>query len=211
MKQVSTQISTMKSREIAAVACAQLLPAHRAARVFWAFVLAATFLVAVRPATASEIGFNGVGVSGGVVMPVHWDTGQQLSVHVDLGTLTRGLYLQPSASYWRATGSDTISSGVPFIPDITFDREMTNLALGADVLWYPADERRGWYVGGGAYINRVEYEIFGGKLTDERVGGNAIGGYDFSLGGGSAFVEARYHVLSGFNTAQLGLGFRFGS
>lgn len=155
------------------------------------------------PASATDIGYRGLGVQGGAVAPSNWDTGYGVGVHVDLGEMTHGLFLQPSANYWQASGTDSFLG-------LNFDRDMSNLALGADVLWYPSGERQGWYVGGGAYLNRLEYDIYGATLTDNRLGANAIGGYDFAFAGSAAFVEGRYHVVSGFNTVQVGLGLRFG-
>lgn len=160
-------------------------------------------LLAATPSGAADLGFRGLGVQAGATSASDWDTGYEVTLHADFGTITRGLYLQPSLSYRTASGSDDFLG-------LEIDRDLTVLALGADVLWYPARERRGWYVGGGAYLHRIDYEILGISQEADRVGAAAIGGYDVPLGGLTGFAEARYHLVSGFNTLQLGVGVRFG-
>jgi len=177
-------------------------PGGRALALLGLLLLSA-MLLAARPAGAADLGFRGLGFQAGAVSPSGWDTGYEVAVHLDFGEITRGLRLQPTLAYWTAPGTDHIFGHA-------IDRDLSNLAVGADALWYPERDRRGWYVGGGAYLNRIEYEVLGARLSTNRVGANGIGGYDFSLGGYSAFVEARYHVVSGFNTVQLGLGIRLG-
>lgn len=177
-----------------------------AARALFALALATALLLSVRPAGAADLGFRGLGVQVGATTASDWDTGYQVTVHADLGTLTRGLYLQPSLTYRTASATDTYRT----FQVEKIDRDLTVFGLGADVLWYPARERRGWYVGGGAYLNRIDYEIVGISQKVDRVGASAIGGYDLPLGGLTGFAEARYHLVSGFNTLQLGVGVRFG-
>jgi len=190
------------SRAVAITSPSEAAPILSRLAPLTATLLAFALLVAT-PAPAADIGYRGLAVQGGIVAPSNWDTGYEVGVHVDLGEITNGLFLQPSLDYWKASATDSFFG-------IEFDRDLSNLALGADVLWYPSGDRRGWYVGGGAFLNLLRYDTLGSTLTDNRVGANAVGGYDFALGGSSAFVEGRYHVVSGFNTVQVGLGLRFG-
>ncbi|MDI9631210.1 MAG: hypothetical protein QM311_07110 [Acidobacteriota bacterium] len=186
-----------------AQACAISVRHTLAARALFVLALATALLLSVRPAGAADLGFRGLGFQAGATSASNWDNGYQVTVHADFGTLTHGLYLQPSVSYRAASGSDNFLG-------LQIDRDLSVLALGADLLWYPARERRGWYVGGGAYVNRIDFKVLGISQETDELGASAIGGYDFPLGDLTGFAEARYHLVSGYNTLQLGVGVRFG-
>lgn len=167
---------------------------------------------AVPPAQAADLGWHGLEARGGATFPADWDDGWTVAVSADLGEITRGLRLYPGLSYAKADSSESIDVlGVPF----RVDQEITTLALGAEVRWFFAGEPRGWYVGGGPYLHRLEYEqavivgnVVGTSTVEtDSVGIEGVAGYSF---GGRFNVEARYDTVSNFKGAQLLVGIRFG-
>jgi hypothetical protein len=174
-------------------------------------VLVAPVLTA-RPSEAAELGWHGLEARGGAVFPADWDNGWTVAVAADLGEITGGLRLYPGVSYSKAETSDSVDLfGVVF----GIDQELTSLAFGAEVRWFPSGGRDGWYAGGGPYLHRLEYEqavIVGGVVATSTVETDAVGvvgvaGYSF---GGRFNVEARYDTVSDFQGAQLLVGIRFG-
>ncbi len=168
--------------------------------------------LAAAPAAAADLGWRGLEVRGGATFPADWDTGWTVAASADLGEITRGLRLYPGVSYAKAETSETVSFlGVPF----GVDQEITTLALGAEVRWFFSRDGGGWYVGGGPYLHRLEYEVAAiaggvvGKSTVESdsLGIEGVAGYSF---GGRFNVEARYDTVSNFKGAQLLVGIRFG-
>lgn len=169
-------------------------------------------LLMVGRAEAADLGWRGAEVRGGVTFPADWDSGYTFAVSVDLGEITDGLRLYPGVSYAEAETSDSVNVfGVRF----GVDQEITDLALGAEVRYFFAREPRGWYVGGGPYLHRQEYEqvvILGNVATtaeveSDSVGVEAVAGYSF---GRRFHVEARYDSVSNFKGAQLLVGIGFG-
>jgi hypothetical protein len=164
------------------------------------------------PAEAADLGWHGLEVRGGATFPADWDDGWTVAVSADLGEITRGLRLYPGLSYAKADTSESIDLfGLPF----RVDQEISTLALGAEVRWFFAGEPRGWYVGGGPYLHRLEYEqavIVGNAIGTSSVESDSLGvegvaGYSF---GSRCNVEARYDTVSNFKGAQLLVGLRFG-
>jgi hypothetical protein len=169
-------------------------------------------LAVAAPAAAADLGWHGLEVRGGATFPADWDTGWTVAASADLGEIVDGLRLYPGISYAKAETSESFNLfGVPF----GVDQEITTLALGAEVRWFFAGEPRGWYVGGGPYFHRLEYEVAAivgnavGKTTVESdsLGIEGVAGYSF---GGRFNVEARYDTVSNFKGAQLLVGIRFG-
>lgn len=163
----------------------------------------------VDPAAAADLGWHGLEVRGGATFPADWDSGWTLAASADLGEIVHGLRLYPGVSYAQADTSDSFGFG------IELGREITTLALGAEVRWFFAGEPSGWYVGGGPYLHRLEYEVavtdgplvVKGDAEADSVGFEGVAGYSF----GSRFnVEARYGTVSNFKGAQLLVGIRFG-
>jgi hypothetical protein len=169
-------------------------------------------LAVAGPSEATDLGWSGFEVRGGATFPADWDTGYTLGLSVDLGEITSGLRLYPGISYGTAETSSAVSVvGVR----VGIDEEITDLALGAEVRYFFAGEPRGWYVGGGPYIHRQEYEqalVVGGvagitTIETDAVGVEGVAGYSF---GGRFNIEARYDTVSNFRAAQLLVGIRFG-
>lgn len=175
-------------------------------------MLATVAAVAAAPAAATDLGWYGLEVRGGVVVPAEWDTGYAVAASADLGELAPGLRLYPGVGYSQADTSDSVSVfGTPF----TVDQEVTSLEIGAEVRWFPSRYGSGWYFGGGPYLHRLEYEqaaILGGiavtaEFESDEVGVQAVAGYSL---GGRFNVEARYDAVSIFDGVRLLVGIRFG-
>jgi hypothetical protein len=163
-------------------------------------------------AEAADLGWHGLELRGGVTFPADWDNGYTVAAAADLGEITDGLRLFAGLSYAKADTSDSVNLlGIRFM----VDQEITDLALGAEVRYFFAGEPRGWYVGGGPYLHRQEYEqvvILGNVATAAAVETDSIGiegvaGYSF---GGRFGLEARYDTVSNFKGFQLLASIRFG-
>lgn len=169
-------------------------------------------LTLTQPADAADLGWHGFELRGGVTFPSDWDSGYTFAAAADLGEITSGLRLYAGLGYAKADTSDSVNL---FGTRFTVDQEITDLALGAEVRYFFAGEPRGWYVGGGPYLHRQEYEqvvILGNVATTaevetDSVGIEAVGGYSF---GGRFGLEARYDTVSNFKGFQLLASIRFG-
>lgn len=171
-------------------------------------VLLAAIYVPFSPAHAAEFGLYGFDVRAGVVVPTDWDTGFLVGGSVNVGELLDGLYLYPAVTY--STAEDSFAG---------IDLEVTDLSLGAEVRYFPAGDPTGWYFGGGPYIHFLEREVgvfFPGPIPGrgfntidgEEIGPTAVGGYQFGADGG-LLLEARYSVVSGYDTLQVLAGYSF--
>lgn len=166
-------------------------------------------LAVAAPTPAADLGWHGLEFRGGATFPADWDQGYTVAASADLGEIITGLRLYPGLSYSQADTSDSIGFG------IEIDREVTSLALGAEVRWYFSGGDGGFYAGGGPYLHRLKYEV---GVTDgvvavtrdvesDSLGIEGVAGYSF---GGRFNVEARYDTVSNFKGAQLLVGIRFG-
>jgi len=165
-------------------------------------VAAVLLLFPAAGASALEVG--AFEVRGGITLPSNWDTGFTVGAAVDLGELwLDNLHLYPGLSYQVAEDSLSLGFGT------SFDVEISSIALGAEVRYFPRSDQSGWYFGGGPYLHFVDREFGSGgsvvSADSQELGLTGVAGY--RLGGG-LFGEGRYMVVSNFNQAQL-LGFSF--
>jgi hypothetical protein len=167
-------------------------------------------ILAAAPAPAADLGWHGLEVRGGMTFPADWDQGYTVATSADLGEIVTGLRLYPGVSYSQADTSQSFGFGVEV------EQEITTLALGAEVRWFFSRDGGGWYVGGGPYLHRLEYEVASlvgggvvakGTIETDSLGIEGVAGYSF---GGRFNVEARYDTVSNFKGAQLLVGIRFG-
>ena len=164
------------------------------------------------PAAAADFGLYGFDVRAGLVIPTDWDTGYLVGASANVAELFDGLYLFPAISYSQAEDSESALG-------IDFDLEVTNIALGAEVRYFPDGQPRGWYFGGGPYLNLVDREFlvgFGGggrtrvaSVDTEEIGITGVAGYQLGAGDAGLLLEGRYSVVSGYDTAQLLIGYSF--
>lgn len=163
----------------------------------------------VAPAAgAAEFGFFGFDVRGGVVLPSDYDTGFIIGGSANIGEIVDGLYLYPGVYYSQAEEDIDL-----FFGDVTL--EVTSLAIGAEVRYFLDRQQSGWYFGGGPYLNFLERDfVVGGRsrvvtADSEEIGVTGVAGYALGSGGRGLMVEGRYSVVSGFDTAQVLVGFGF--
>jgi hypothetical protein len=158
-------------------------------------------------AAAAEFGFGGVDLRGGIAIPSEWDNGTTFGLSVEVGELTNGLYLYPAVRYSVAEETESIFG-------IDFGLEVTDVALGAEVRYFPAKEQRGWYFGGGAYVHFLDHEFRVGSgtssVSSEQIGPGGVVGYRWSRNGLSFFTEARYDLADVFDRAEVLIGIGFG-
>lgn len=176
------------------------------------FVLACAM---VFPVSAQKLGYNGVGVGAGLIMPEDpWDTGFNIAGYVNMGEFTDNLVFVPGLAYW--------SSGVS-IGDI--DLSLSNFAVSADVHYFFERKQQGPYAGGGLGLNFVSAEFavpgffnpFTGQTeggttqsnSDTEFGFQVLGGYMLEVSNMMGFVEAKYNLISNFNTFQINVGVWF--
>lgn len=170
------------------------------------------------PVWATDLGWRGLEVRGGLIAPADWDTGYTLGLAADLGEITDGLHLLAGLQYGTAEDSEEVSFTVfPGVPPITFgaDREITSIAVGAEVRYFFSGGDSGFYAGGGPYLHRLDYEeaiLVDGQgavagLEVDEIGAVAVGGYRL---GRSFYLEARYDTVSIFRNIGVVAGFRFG-
>jgi len=173
-------------------------------------------LIAV-PAFA-DLGFNGAAVGVGVVMPESpWDMGFNGAAYVNLGEVSDGLVFVPGLAYWSAGYSESYYG-------VNSDATLSNIAINADVHYFFSGKEEGAYAGGGLSFNMVSvettypsysylgYTVPGGSITadDSKIGFQALGGYLMDVGGMKGFAEAKYNIISDFNTFQINVGVWFG-
>lgn len=173
-------------------------------RILRAGVVAILLLLPVARASAIELG--AFEVRGGITLPSNWDTGFTIGAAVDLGEVwVDRLHLYPGLSYQFAEES------VSFF-GTSVDLEASSIALGAEVRYFLESSRDGWYFGGGPYVHFVDREVAGGGVrtvvTDDsqELGITGVAGYRLP---GGLFGEGRYMTVSGFNQAQVLVGFSF--
>lgn len=176
-----------------------------------AVLVLALAMTAGGPATAADFGFRGIDLHGGVSLPSDWDSGWTAGASVNIGEIVDGLYLYPAIFYSQADDSATLFG-------TRVDLEVTDIAVGAEVRYFLAQELRGFYFGGGAYFNRVNTEAavrsgpFVVVVEDEadEAGAMGLAGYRLPLGERlSGSLEARYNLVSDFDgpSVLLVLGF----
>lgn len=165
--------------------------------------LSASFLAA--PASGQDFGYRGLDVHAGVNLPSDWDAGLTVGVSANIGEIVDGLYLYPGIFYSQAENSETLFG-------TRVDLEASSLAVGAEVRYFLERELRGFYFGGGAYLNRIEVEagVRNGPVVaaveDETHDGGAMGvaGYRLPLSDTLAgAVEVRYNAVSNFSGPSL--------
>ncbi len=169
----------------------------------------------VFPVSAQKLGFNGVGVGAGVIMPEDpWDTGFNIAGYANMGELTDNLVFVPGLAYWSA-------SSTVFNTDVTF----SNFAVNGDVHYFFERKQQGAYAGGGISINFTSAEVaapsyvdpftgqtIGGgtaSASDTEFGFQVLGGYMMEISKMMGFVEAKYNLISNFNTVQINVGVWF--
>lgn len=169
-------------------------------------MLAAVILLLTIPVSASDIGFHRVAPKAGLIFPQDLDMGFMFGGAADLGELTDNLSLVPLVSYWTASRSE---SGI----DISF----SNIQIGADV-HFNIENVEGLYVGGGLSINFESVstdfkDFFGNTYTadgsDTDIGFGFLGGYEMPVGNNTAFAQAKFNIISNFNTFEINLGMWF--
>lgn len=173
-------------------------------------ILLSAAFVAV-PASAQDFGYRGLDVHAGVSLPSDWDAGWTVGVSANIGEIVDGLYLYPAIFYSQAEDSEGF-----FGTDV--DLEVSALAVGAEIRYFLEQELRGFYFGGGVYLNRVEAEfgVRSGQVVvvaedeSDAVGAMGVAGYRLPLGDVlSGAVEARYNAVSDFDGPSLLLVFGF--
>ena len=151
---------------------------------------------------AGELGFNGVGVGGGVLLPSEdgLETGFGFGVKVNMGEITDGLTLMPLVQY--------------HLPGSEFDAiDFSALVIGADAQ-YGVNENV--YAGGGlAYYNKSVEIDFGPPIgtrddSEGDIGFSILAGYKLMLGSMKAAIEARYNIVTDYNHIMIGLDVFFG-
>ena len=174
------------------------------AAILWVFVGFLAVLPA-GPAAAADFGFRGVDLHAGPSFPSDWDPGFTVGASVNIGEIVDGLYLYPAIFYSQAEDSETI-----FGTEI--DLEITSLAVGAEVRYFLEQELRGFYFGGGAYLNRLEVEaavrvggVVGVATADsDEAGVMGVAGYRMPLGERFAgAAEVRYNAVTDFDGPSL--------
>lgn len=176
------------------------------------FLLCMLTLFVALPAAAADFGLRDFEVRGGVIFPSDWDDGYLVGAAVNIGEITSGLYLYPGLAYSNA--EETVTFGIPGLSTVDIDLEVTSLAVGAEVRYFLADEMRGLYFGGGPYVHFLDRELaVAGRrssVSTQELGASGVAGYRLSSGGrSSVFAEARYTVVTDFDSAQLLLGISF--
>ncbi len=154
---------------------------------------------------AADLGFKGIAPKIGIIMPEgSWDTGFIGAVAVDMGEITNNLNLFPLLGYW--------SSGYDFGTEKV---SLSNFQIGADV-HYSIEQVKGLYAGGGLSVNFLSWDIpglslyySGGSFSETEFGLNFLGGYMMPVGNLLGFAEAKYNLISDFNTFEITIGVYF--
>lgn len=147
-------------------------------------------LVAASFGYSQGLGLKSVKPKIGLIFPKSpWETGFNVGAGVDLGEVTSNLHLVPSLAYWHSSVN-------------TFG--LSNFQLAADVEYY-LQNVKGLYFGGGISVN-----FFSGDIDSvTRFGLGFLGGYKFPLESVTLFGQAKYNVISDFNTFELVIGAEF--
>ena len=171
-------------------------------------IILVTIVLMVLPASAQKLGYNGFSVHGNLVFPEDHNLGFGAGGSVNMGELSDGLYLLPNANFWTATW------------DKFDDGRSTDIAIAGDVRYYLDRKPRGVYFGGGLSINFMSFSYdFTNPFTNEtvsyddsetKIGFHPLAGYVFDLSGTQAFVEAKYLIISDWNTFMISFGAMFG-
>lgn len=172
----------------------------------FAFALA-LILTAAPPAQAQPDGFGlaGFDLRFGALVPLDdWDNGFLVGGSVNAAEMSEGVYLFPSASFSRVSRSEGQA-------DVT----LTDYAFGLETRHFPSGSPQGWFYGGGPSLHLLDLELGAsgrsfGEASTQEVGATVVLGY--ALGGGESGlnVEGRGSWVSGFNSVQLLVGYRFG-
>lgn len=175
-------------------------------------IVAVLGLVAALPAAASDLGWHGLEVRGGALFPSDYDSGLTFALAADLGELTDGLRLLAGITYSEADDTETVRvQGLPF----EVDSEISSIAVGAEVRWFPSRGEEGFFLGAGPYFHTQDSEdvLVVGNLTvrsdveDEEIGIQGVLGYSFAR---RFDVQVRYDTVSNLEGVQLMVGLRFG-
>lgn len=177
------------------------------------YIALTIILLFVAIAPAQDLGLNAIAPKVGVLFPESpWDTGFLFGAKVNMGELSENLELQPFALYWTAGASEF---GV--------DLSLSNIQIGGDVVYFLPNVQ-GLYAGGGISINFLSFDFalpsffnpFTGQTeggttseSETRIGFGLVGGYEIPVGDNWAFVEAKYHIISDFNTFEIEVGYFF--
>ena len=169
------------------------------------FTLLAVILLFALPLSAQDLGLQRLSGKVGIIFPKDAGTGFMLGAAADMGELTKDLSLVPLLSYWSSSKDE---SGV--------STSFSNVQIGADVQ-YNLKDVKGMYVGGGLALNFIsvswEYDMFGttydGSESETRFGIAFLAGYELPIGKNTGFVNAKYNLISDFNTFAINIGMWF--
>ena len=170
--------------------------------VLFTFILA---LSVTAPAIAQDLGLKGVAPKVGLVLPEDpWNVGLFLGASADMGEIIDDITLNPFVAYWNS-GYDI--SG--------YSLNLSNFQIGADA-HYMFPDIEGLYAGGGLSLNILSFEtpnFFGtsgtASTSDTEIGIGLKGGYMMEVGDMLGFAEAKYNIVSNFNTLDLAVGIYF--
>ena len=157
-------------------------------------------------ATQSDVGLGikGIGARIGFVDPEDASGTAALGVHMDAGTIVRGVHLTPYVEYWNAGAS---IGG--------YDVDLSDLTFAADVnMDFPlSGSRMTPYLGGGLGFHILSQDSnVPGVVThdDSKFGFNIQGGMrNQVMPNLSLFGEARYSFVSDMNQLKLMGGFTY--
>ena len=177
-------------------------------KYFITFVMSLLLLCGV--SFSQNLGFHGVAAQAGLVVPSEtgYTAGFALGAKVNMGEIADKLTLMPLVQYHKP-GFD--------VPAGAGDATISIFVIGADV-HYAINEQ--FYAGGGLNYNSItlEYKVtipFFGTTTidgsDSNIGFSALGGYNFDLGGLPSAIEARYNIVSNYNSLVIMLNVFFGT
>lgn len=155
---------------------------------------------------SQNLGFHGVAAQAGLVVPgeTGYTAGFVLGAKVNMGEIADKLTLMPLIQYHKP-GFD--------VPAGAGDPTVSIFVIGADVHYGINDQ---FYAGGGLNYNSVTLEWnvpFFGKIDSggSEIGISALGGYNLDLGGLPSAIEARYNIVSNYNSLVITLNVFFGT
>lgn len=153
-------------------------------------------------AFAGNLGLKSIAPTLGVAMPEDLDATFYLGVGVNMGEITENLELVPFLGFWSSSQK-------------YYGVKVTNsdFIIGSDV-HYKISQVEGLYAGGGLSLNFISYKLdndiaYYDDSGVTRLGIGLLGGYEFSIGGRTAFAELKYNIISHFNTLELKFGMNF--